>query len=232
MDATLLPAAIRGDKQSLSIAARDEILALNGACPRAFTLQLAWAWVVIVGVIAWANHMGTVWASVIAILLVATRQNVLGLLVHDQAHLLGYRGRFGDLAVNMLAAYPLLVLTVEGYAQVHLAHHRNYCTSDDPDFRRKSGEEWSFPKRPGELLKMFLSDLVGINTIRPIRGKKVSADNAAFARRQHPALAEARLLPGGRSAAHGHRTVDQLPPVLRAAAADGVSADRALGGAV
>lgn len=184
MDATLLPAAIRGDKQSLSIAARDEILALNGACPRAFTLQLAWAWVVIVGVIAWANHMGTVWASVIAILLVATRQNVLGLLVHDQAHLLGYRGRFGDLAVNMLAAYPLLVLTVEGYAQVHLAHHRNYCTSDDPDFRRKSGEEWSFPKRPGELLKMFLSDLVGINTIRLIRGKKVSADNAAFARRQ------------------------------------------------
>lgn len=183
MDTTLLPAALKGDKQSLSPAAREEILALNGARPVAFSTELVLAWAVIVAIIAWANWMGTAWASVIAILVVATRQNVLGLLVHDQAHLLGFRGRFGDLAVNLSAAYPLLVLTVEGYAQVHLAHHRDYFTADDPDFRRKSGEEWSTPKRPGDLARIFIRDVLGINTLKLVKGKTAAAANPAFARR-------------------------------------------------
>ena len=183
MDTTLLPAAIKGDKLSLSAAARDEIQALNGAQPLAFTFELVSAWVVILGAIVWANHMATAWASLIAVLLVATRQNVLGLLSHDQAHLLGYRTRFGDLAVNLLAAYPLLVLTVEGYAQVHLAHHRDYFTETDPDFARKSGEDWSFPKTPLETAKLFLADVAGINTFKLIRGKRPASGNLAFARR-------------------------------------------------
>ena len=64
----------------------------------------------IVVAIAAAVHIGTAWAAAIAIFLVTTRHNLLGLLVHEQAHLLGLRGRFGDLIVNCLAAYPLLVL--------------------------------------------------------------------------------------------------------------------------
>ena len=183
MDTTLLPAALKGDKQSLSAAARERILALNGARPAAFVFEMVWAWVVIVGAIVWADHMHSWWASLIAIVLVATRQNVLGLLTHDQAHLLGFRHRAGDLLVNLFAAYPLLVLTVEGYAQVHLAHHRDYFTPDDPDFIRKSGEEWSIPKRPLELARIFLTDALGINTVRLIRGKKLAVENAAFARR-------------------------------------------------
>ena len=183
MDTTLLPAALKGDKQSLPPAALQEVMALNGPRPEAFTVELVWAWVVIVGAVAWAVHVDRWWATLIAILVVATRQNVLGLLTHDQAHLLGYRQRFGDLLVNLFASYPLLVLTVEGYAQVHLAHHRDYFTPNDPDFIRKSGPEWSTPKRPGELLAIFLQDIVGINTVRLVRGKKLAIENAAFARR-------------------------------------------------
>jgi fatty acid desaturase len=66
---------------------------------------------------------------------------------------------------------------------VHLAHHRDYFTPDDPDFVRKSGADWSTPKRPLDLLKLLLGDLSGINTIKLIRGKKVAANQAAFARR-------------------------------------------------
>jgi fatty acid desaturase len=66
-----------------------------------------------------------------------------------------------------------LILTVEGYAQVHLAHHKWYFDPQkDPDFIRKQGEEWRFPKRKRDLFKLFLIDATGINTLKLIRGKK------------------------------------------------------------
>lgn len=183
MDTTLLPPAVKGDKRILSEAVIAEISALNGARPLAFTCQLLAAWAVIGGVILLAIYVNTIWATIIAIFVVATRQNVLGLLVHEQAHLLGYRNKYGDLLVNLFAAYPLLVLTVEDYAQVHLAHHRDYFSENDPDFIRKSGEEWSFPKTRGEIAKLFLGDALGINTLKLIRGKKQPRQGFVFARR-------------------------------------------------
>src|SRR5947207_5346850 len=169
IDTTPLPPAVKGDKQILSRAVVAEISQLNGARPLAFTLQLVSAWAVIVGIVFWATYVDAIWATIVAIIVIATRHNVLGLLVHEQAHLLGYRGKFSDLLVNFFAAYPLLVLTVGGYAQVHLAHHRDYFSEKDPDFLRKSGEDWSFPKTPRETAQLFLSDVLGINTLKLMR---------------------------------------------------------------
>ncbi len=107
--------------------------------------------------------------------------NILALLVHEQAHSLGYKFKYGDVLVNLLVAYPLLVLTVDGYAKVHLSHHRFYFTDRDPDLRRKSGEEWIFPLPPGKLWKLFLADLAGLTIIKLIRGKKFETE--AFPRR-------------------------------------------------
>jgi fatty acid desaturase len=183
IDTTPLPPAVRTDRQGLSDAVLAEIHQRNGARPGAFTLQLVGAWAVIVAVVAWAVHVHAAWATIVAIIVVSTRQNVLGLLVHEQAHLLGYRGKYGDLIVNLFAAYPLLVLTVEDYAQVHLAHHRDYFTDKDPDFLRKSGPEWSVPKRRGELLKLFATDVLGINIVKLIQGKRRGGQAFAFARR-------------------------------------------------
>src|SRR5215510_5180419 len=171
LDRTPLPSPIRGEKKALSAAAADEIGRLSGARPLTFTMQLVRAWAVIVATVCLAVYADSVWATLIAIVVVATRQNVLGLLIHEQAHLLGYRGRHGDLMANLFAGYPLLAFTVEGYAQVHLAHHRNYFTDKDPDFRRKSGEEWSFPKTSTQTAILFLSDFLGLNTLKLIRGK-------------------------------------------------------------
>src|SRR5678816_4252521 len=87
LDRTPLPSAIRGEKKVLSAAVADEIDRLSGARPLAFTLQLARAWAVIVGAVCLAIYADSVWATLSAIIVVATRQNVLGLLVHEQAHL-------------------------------------------------------------------------------------------------------------------------------------------------
>src|ERR1700676_1414265 len=183
MDTNPLPPAVKGDKRILSDAVVAEISALNGAGPLAFTCQLLAAWAIIAGIVFWATYVNAIWATIIAIIVVATRHNVLGLLVHEQAHRLGYRGKYGDLLVNFFAAYPLLVLTVEGYAQGHLPHHRDYFSEKDPDFLRKSGEEWSFPKTPGQAAKLFLTDILGINTLKLVRGKAQSPQGYVFARR-------------------------------------------------
>jgi fatty acid desaturase len=183
IDRTPLPPAVKGEKDTLSHAVAAEISQLNGARPLAFTFQLVGAWAVIVGIVLWATYVDAIWATVIAIIVVATRHNVLGLLVHEQAHLLGYKRKYGDLLVNLFAAYPLLILTVEGYAQVHLAHHRDYFSETDPDFLRKRGVEWSFPKTPRQTANLFLADILGINTLKLARGKTQSPQGFAFVRR-------------------------------------------------
>ena len=95
VDKTLLPAAVMGDKSVLSETARAEIRKYLGARPIPFTLQLMLAWLIIVGVISWAVWMGAIWATIVAIFIVATRQNILGLLVHEQAHLPNQLAAFG-----------------------------------------------------------------------------------------------------------------------------------------
>lgn len=179
-----------GDRQSLSPQARAEILALGGPRPRPFILTALYAWAVIIGVVWWAVEAQSAWIDLLAIVIVATRQNVLGLLVHDQAHCLGFPARPGDLIANLLAGYPLLVLTVEGYAQVHLSHHKYFFTEKDPDFLRKSGPEWTFPMPGRRLGKILLTDLLGLNVWRLIKGKKLPGE--AF-KRPHPTPKWVRL---------------------------------------
>jgi fatty acid desaturase len=178
-----LPRALKGGKNALSKAARREIMNLSRRRPGMFLFHALLTWAVIFGSISLAVWADNLLVSLLVIFVIATRQNVLGLLVHDQAHCLGFKARFGDVITNIIAAYPLLVLTVEGYSKVHLSHHRHFFTRDDPDFLRKSGEEWHFPKKKSNLGKLFLRDLLGLNLWALIKGKKL--DVPVF-KRPHP----------------------------------------------
>lgn len=179
----MLPVAVSLDRRDLPSALVRSVHALNGAQPRAFTTTLISAWAVIGLAVIAAESVGTWWATATAILLVGTRMNVLGLLVHEQVHLLGYRNRYGDLLVNLFCAYPLVLLTVQDYAQVHLAHHQYYFTDRDPDHLRKSGPEWKFPKTRQQLLRIAVTDLLGLNLIKLFRGKRVERRLEHFVRR-------------------------------------------------
>lgn len=177
-----LSPAVLGDKHALSPAGRKRLDALNGRSPKAFLWQLLQAWMVIFTAIGLAVYFNSIWFNMAAILIIATRQNVLGLLIHEQAHCLGFKSKPGDLLVNIFAAYPMLILTVEGYSKVHLAHHRFYFNDNDPDLQRKTGPEWTFPMPKNRLLKLFAKDLFGLNLLAFIKGKKAAKDNMQFNR--------------------------------------------------
>jgi fatty acid desaturase len=184
--ATPLPSALLGDHRRLSPAARAEIHALIRPRPIRFLVQLALAWVTIAAVVWLALASGSLLVSAVAIVIVASRQLLLGFLIHEQVHDLALPRRGGDLVVNLCAAFPLLVITVEGYTQVHLAHHKHYFTPDDPDFVRKSGPDWAIPMTLGRLASLFLTDLLGLNLIRLIRGKRTNTYRPEFNRPKHP----------------------------------------------
>jgi fatty acid desaturase len=179
-----LPPALLGDKSSLSDQARTEILNLNGARPLAFLWQAFGAWAVIIAAISLATHVDNTWISALAIIIVATRFNIFALLVHEQVHFLGLRGRYGDLIADLLVAYPLFGVTVESYAKVHLSHHRFYFTEKDPDHLRKAGVDWTFPMSPSHLAKLLISDVMGLSFIKLLKGKR--HENTDFFKRPRP----------------------------------------------
>ena len=182
-DHFVLPPALAGDTTSLSKGALKDIAKLRGAKPFQWCLQAGAAWFVI-GLSIWvASIFDNVIVSILAIVLIATRQNVLGLLIHEQTHRCGFTGKYGDWVANAIAGFPLIILSVENYGKVHLAHHRDYFTDGDPDFVRKKGKEWQFPKTARELLPYFIKDLLGLTLVNNIRSKNIEINDVAFARR-------------------------------------------------
>lgn len=170
-------------RERLSPEAKKQIQSMSGARPVRFLIECLVAWAVIVGAILVATIAHNVLVSILCIFIVATRQNVLGLLIHEQTHYCGFRGRYGDLIANALAGYPLIVLSVENYAKVHLAHHQKFFTTEDPDFLRKNGKDWILPHKSAALLGLFLKDLVGLTLIRNIKSKNVTVPDEQFRRR-------------------------------------------------
>jgi fatty acid desaturase len=187
---TASPFGLRGGKKSLSKAAMAEIMRYKGPRPWIWLRTAALAWVTIILAVWWAEQMHSLWATLFAVVIVASRQNVLGLLIHEQAHCLGFPSRYDWLA-NLLAAYPLLLVSVEGYAQVHLSHHKFYFTQKDPDFLRKSGPDWTFPMPAGRLAWLFLTDVAGLNVVRLIKGKQMKGETF---KRPHATPAWVRLV--------------------------------------
>jgi fatty acid desaturase len=175
-----LPPALRGDKNELSCGARESIHCLEHRDPWRFCFTLVSTWAAIIAAIATAVYAQHPVVSFLAVLFVATRQNVLGLLMHEQCHRLGFYSKKGDLLCNIAVCYPLLV-TLDGYRRVHLAHHQNYFTDRDPDYVRKQGPAWTFPQRLWALLKLFLFDLSGVRIWEAIRGKGGAPSSAATA---------------------------------------------------
>lgn len=165
-----LPGALLAGKEGLSNEARVSIRSLSGAKPWRFLSAALSTWAGIIIAIMVATWIPV--ATLPALIIIATRFNVFGLLIHEQTHFLGFKGKYGDWIADALVAYPLLGITVKDYAKVHLAHHKHYFTDSDPDHLRKSGVDWAFPMTRLHILKLILSDITGMSFLKLLKGKK------------------------------------------------------------
>jgi fatty acid desaturase len=167
-----LPNPMLGGKDALSPEGKKEIKTLSGPRPGRFLFELGLNWAVI-GVTMWtATWINNLWFYLFVIYFIGTRQNILGLLIHEQTHYLCSRKRWGDAVTNLFAAWPIVVVSIEGYAKIHLAHHSYYFSENDPDFIRKNGKEWTFPMKVRFLCWLFFKDAIGGTFIALLTGKK------------------------------------------------------------
>jgi fatty acid desaturase len=169
-----LPSCLPEDgPNALSSESRKRISQLSRPDPIGYAWRILKTWLTIVIAAYAAVHFHNFLVTLLVIFVVAGRQLALGLLMHEQAHYLGIKSRWGDLIANCFVAYPLLFVSVESYARVHLTHHKFYFSDRDPDLIRKSGKDWTFPMKLTSLLLLFLTDLFALNLIKTVIGKNI-----------------------------------------------------------
>ena len=169
---TPLPKTLLGDRRSLSPESQKAIKDLSGPRPGKFLLTLAVTWASIFAAIWMAVWLDNIWFYLLTILFIGTRQNILGLLIHEQTHYLCSRKQWGDVITNLFIAWPIVVVSIEGYSKTHLAHHAYYFSDNDPDFVRKRGKEWTFPMKVRFLFWLFFKDSLGGTFLELISGKR------------------------------------------------------------
>jgi fatty acid desaturase len=117
--------------------------------------------------------VAAVWISVtwwnpviyaLAVVVIGSRINGLGALMHDAAHYRGYANRELNDFVGELLALPTSS-SMAGYRNTHFAHHRELNSSNDPDWQRNVGlVEFEFPAPPRRMLMYIAQYLSGLKT--------------------------------------------------------------------
>jgi fatty acid desaturase len=121
---------------------------------------IARQWLVILAAITAATLTGSLLSDFVAIVVIATRQHALAVLMHDASHHLLHRNKMiNDIVSNLCLSFPLFIST-DRYRRHHLRHHR-YLNSDlDPD-RNDS----VLPESRKALMLQLAADLLGVGAV-------------------------------------------------------------------
>lgn len=115
--------------------------------------------------IAAAVVVSQTWTSplvyVLAVIVIGSRINGLGGLMHDAAHYRAYTNRTLNDVVGEIVAFPTTA-SMAGYRNSHFSHHRELNSEADPDWTRNVGlHEFEFPTRPLTFVKHVLQYFSG-----------------------------------------------------------------------
>jgi fatty acid desaturase len=126
-------------------------------------ITLHWSIVLLAG---WAAVASGHWAVYLAAMVViATRQQALGVMLHDATHYLLYKNRtVNDVVCDLFIAFPLGMST-DLYRATHFRHHRFTNTKDDPDLRyqREDADWYNWPKTRLGCAWVIVKSLFGLN---------------------------------------------------------------------
>jgi fatty acid desaturase len=126
------------------------------------------------GLIAAAVWVSVTWWNpvlyVIAVIIIGSRINALGGLMHDAAHYRAYANRQLNDFVGELLALPTSA-SMAGYRNTHFAHHRELNSANDPDWQRNVGlKEFEFPAPRTSVLMRFGQYLAGLKIASAVGG--------------------------------------------------------------
>lgn len=134
-------------------------------------MAIAGDWLVIVGTIAVSERWFSIPGCALAIIVIASRQQAIGILAHEAIHWPAGDTRKGAVAIcKIFCAWPIL-MHFESFRQIHLAHHHHLLTENDPDYVRNRPEHLYAATSLLQILKY----LTGLNRQRsPSAGKQTS----------------------------------------------------------
>lgn len=125
-------------------------------------------WGAILVAIAWYQQYWSLLLFPVVVMWIGARQHALAVLMHEGSHYHLFRNRaLNDVVSEVFLAWPLFI-TTQAYRTSHFAHHRHVNTDRDPDFLRKQGAEWIFPKTWPALGLLLLKDVFGLNTYQQL----------------------------------------------------------------
>lgn len=136
-------------------------------------LAIGAQWAVIVAAFAAAMLSGHWLVWVLAGVVIASRQQALGILMHDGAHYLLFTNRrVNDFVSDLCCAMPLGLSTTL-YRATHFRHHRFPNTPGDPDWvLQQADHDWRFPKSRWEAAKLIALSVLGLNLFKGYRALK------------------------------------------------------------
>lgn len=148
--------------------------------PGRLLFQTGIEWCAVVLLIAVASWSSNVAISLLCMMLIATRQHALMVLMHEYSHFQFSRERawLNDLIGDVLTAFPFLI-TIHGFRRSHLRHHRASTSADDAHWMALlKKDRYCFPKTRRQVLIELLKHSLGCYTLADLKGYTVDAGMA------------------------------------------------------
>lgn len=113
-------------------------------------------WGIIVSSVYLCDKYFSPFLYIITVFIIGGRQQALGVLMHDAAHMKFLKNpKMNDWVSDLFMAWPGLLSTA-AYRANHIAHHLHTNTQKDPDWSRKAGQkDWVYPRDPKSIRLML-----------------------------------------------------------------------------
>jgi len=153
-----------------AVLTKRELLELSQISTVRSTLHIIVEWSLILIAVSACQRYWEPWLYLATIFVIATRQHSLMIMLHEGTHYRLCRNRkLNDWVSELVLAWPVLI-SARSYRANHFAHHRYLNTDRDPDWVRRRGDQnWVFPKRPHEMARLLLGDLIGLGAVALVK---------------------------------------------------------------
>jgi fatty acid desaturase len=156
---------LTGEDGNATMLSTQEVRELSGLSSWHTVQALAFDWALIVAAFALAIAFPNPAVWVVSLLLVARQQLALAIMMHDAAHKRLFASvKTNDNVGQFLCAAPLL-FSMYSYRTLHLRHHKEPLTAEDPDLSLIGG----YPINKRSFVRKLLRDATGVSYFKFIR---------------------------------------------------------------